>query len=213
MSGDPAGHAARPHQFERRKQPPALVTPENAAGNQLPGHRRCVQPLAAEAARDPQALTQLADLRHAMHGLAHRATPHVRDLDLPEPGKNCADPARDGGRETRRPGVPGGFGARPYQLVAIHDPEMIDAIRVGHRSLECDRLGKALAERRRYRGVAPDRQQRFRQPPQGRAEMDVAGEHDVRSAQPRRGRVRSWTRHRPPGGRNPRWAHRNRRFA
>ena len=51
-----------------------------------------------------------------------------------------------------------------------------------------DRLGEALAERRGHPGVAPDRQQRLRQPPQRRAEMDVAGQHDVRGAQPRRRR-------------------------
>ena len=49
-------------------------------------------------------------------------------------------------------------------------------------------LGEALAERRGDAGVAPDRQQRVRQPPQRRAEMDIAGEHDVRGAQPRRRR-------------------------
>ena len=47
---------------------------------------------------------------------------------------------------------------------------------------------EALAERRGDAGIAPDRQQRVRQPPQRRAEMDVAGEHDVRGAQPRRRR-------------------------
>src|SRR5712691_12067235 len=66
MSGHPAGHPARPYQFERREQPPALVAPQNAARNQLPGHRRRVQTLTAEAARDPQTATQLADLRHAV---------------------------------------------------------------------------------------------------------------------------------------------------
>src|SRR6476646_4506761 len=69
VSGDAAGRAARPHQFERRKQPPAVVAPQDAARDQLPRQRGGVQTLTAEAARDPQALTQLADLRHAMHGL------------------------------------------------------------------------------------------------------------------------------------------------
>ena len=65
---------------------------------------------------------------------------------------------------------------------------MIDAVGIAHRSLEGDDLGQPLAERRGDAGVAPDRQQRVRQPPQRRAEMDVAGEHDVRGAQPRRRR-------------------------
>ena len=65
---------------------------------------------------------------------------------------------------------------------------MIDAVAVAHRSLKGDGFGKPLAERLGHRGIAPDRQQRFRQPPQRRAEMDVAGEHDMRGAQPRRRR-------------------------
>ena len=44
---------------------------------------------------------------------------------------------------------------------------------------------QAFAERRGHRRIAPHRQQRFRQPPQGRAEMDVAGKHDMRGAQAR----------------------------
>ena len=188
MSGDPAGRPARPYQFERRKQPPAFVAPQNAAGDQLPGDRRGVQALAAEAAGHPQAATQLADLRHAMHRLSNRAAPDLGNLDRSEPGKNRADPARNGAGETLRPGRPGGFRRSPHQPAAIDDPEMIDAVAVDHRSLKRDRLGKALAERRGNRGVAPNRQQRFRQPPQRRAEMDVAGQHDVGGAQPCRRR-------------------------
>ena len=63
---------------------------------------------------------------------------------------------------------------------------MIDAVGVGHRALECDDVVQVRAERRGQRGVAPDRQQRLRQPPQRRAEMDIAGEHDVGGAQTRR---------------------------
>ena len=84
---------------------------------------------------------------------------------------------------------PGGFRRGPHQPVAIDDPEMIDRRRcrspIPGTSID---LGKALAERRGHGGIAPDRQQRFRQPPQRRAEMDVAGEHDMRGAQPRRRR-------------------------
>ena len=94
----------------------------------------------------------------------------------------------DGGAEAARPRVPGGFRARPHQAVAVDDPEMIDAVAVGHRALEGDGVGKPLAERLGHGGIAPDRQQRLRQPPQRRAEMDVAGQHDMRGAQPRRRR-------------------------
>ncbi len=65
---------------------------------------------------------------------------------------------------------------------------MIDAVAVHYRSLKGDGFGETLAERFGDRGITPDRQQRFRQSPQRGAEMDVAGKHDVRRAQPRRRR-------------------------
>ena len=107
---------------------------------------------------------------------------------LPSCGKIVAIRRWMAARKALRPRVPGGFRTRPHQPVAIDDPEMIDAVAVDHRSLEGDGVGKPLAERLGHRGIAPDRQQRFRQPPQRRAEMDVAGQHDMRGAQPRRRR-------------------------
>src|SRR3954447_7844905 len=79
-----AGAAAGPDQFERRKQPPALVSQHDAARDQLPSHRGGVQALPAEAARDPESLPQLPDLRHAVHGLADRAAEGLGNLDLAE---------------------------------------------------------------------------------------------------------------------------------
>src|SRR3954470_15294764 len=128
MADDPPGAAARPHQLERRKQPPALVAPQDAARDQLPGHRRGVQTLAAEAAGDPQSLPQLADLRHAVHGHPDGAAEHFGDADLAELWKNAGDPLLDRRAEAARPRVPGGFGAGPHQAVALHDPEMVDAV-------------------------------------------------------------------------------------
>ena len=93
MAGDAAGGAARPDQFERRKQPPALVAPQDAARDHLPRHRRGIQPMAAEAARDPQPFAQLADLRHAVHGHPDRAAEHVRYRDLAELWKDGGDAA------------------------------------------------------------------------------------------------------------------------
>src|ERR1700738_104032 len=188
IPGAPAGRPARPDQFERRKQPPAFVAPENTACNQLPRHRRGVQTLTAEAACDPQPATPLADLRHAVHGLSNGAAPDLGNLDPSELGKDRADPPLNGGRKTLRLRRPGGLRARPHQAAASPDPEKITAMAVRHRSPTRYRPGKALAERRGYRGVAPNRQQRFRQPPQRRAQMDIAGEHDVGRAQPRRRR-------------------------
>src|SRR6266436_6210098 len=188
IAGDPAGCAAGPDQFERRKQPPAFVAPQNAAGDQLPRHRRRVQALTAEAACYPQSPTQLADLRHAVHGVSGGTAPYLGNLRLSQLGKNRVDPARDDGRETFRPCGPGGFRASPHQAVAVHDAEMIDAVGIGHRSLECYCLREALVERRGHGRIAPDRQQRFRQSPQCGAQMNVPGKHDMGGAQTRRRR-------------------------
>src|SRR5262249_42623181 len=55
-------------------------------------------------------------------------------------------------------------------------------------SLEADDVTEPLAERRGDGGVAPDRQQRVRQFLEWSAEMNIAAEHDVGGAQPRRWR-------------------------
>ena len=47
----------------------------------------------AEAARDPQARLDLADLRHAMHGVAERAAPGIFEIDLAELRENPRDVA------------------------------------------------------------------------------------------------------------------------
>ena len=65
---------------------------------------------------------------------------------------------------------------------------MIDAVAVAHRSPERDGGGKPPAERHADTGVAPDRKHRVRQALQRRTEMNIAGEHDMRRAQPRRRR-------------------------
>jgi len=115
----------RPDQFERREQPPAFVAPQDAARDQLAGHRRGIQPLAAEAADHPQALSQLADLRHAVHGLADSAAPGLGEFEaltkllvkfpaqplakpwkVAKPWKDRLDPARDGACEMLRPHRP-----------------------------------------------------------------------------------------------------------
>src|SRR3954452_19913113 len=105
MARDPAGCPARPDQFERREQPPALVAPQDAARDQLPGHRRRIQPLAAKAARDPEAFAQLTDLRHAMHGQADGAAEDIGYRDLAELRKSRGDAARNRRAETARPRV------------------------------------------------------------------------------------------------------------
>src|SRR5688572_9905439 len=160
MAGGAAGGAARPDQFERREQLPALLAPQDAARDDLPRHCRGIQPVAAEAAGDPQSFAQLADLRHAVHGHPYHAAEHVRYRDLAELGKDGGDAALNDGSKTAGPRLPGGFRAGPHQPVAVDDPEMIDAVTVGYRPLEGNHRAQPLAERLRDRGIAPDRQQR-----------------------------------------------------
>ena len=188
VAGDAASRAACPDQFERRKQPPALVAPQDAARDQLTRHRRGVQPLPAEPAGDPQPFPQLTDLRHAMHGHPDGATEDVGYSDLAKLRKNGGDPVLDGRAEPARPRIPGRFRTGPHQAVAVHDPEMVDAVAVANRSGKGNSVGEARAERFGHGAIAPDRQQGFRQPPQRRAEMNVAGQHDMRCAKPRRWR-------------------------
>src|ERR1700712_2253260 len=186
MTDSAAGGAAGPDQFKRREQPPSVIAPQDTLRDQTPGNRRRIQALTAEAASNPKSLSQRSDLRHAVHGLAHSAAPDLRDLDLAEPWEDRADPACNGPGKSLWPRVPSGFRTGPHQAVAIHDSEMIDAVGVGDRALEHDDLGQAIAKRRGNGTVAPNRQQRLRQPPQRRAKMDVAGQYDMRRAQSRR---------------------------
>src|SRR6476619_4570840 len=103
MAGDAAGGASRPDQLELREQFPAFLAPQDAARDDLPRHRRGVQPMAAEAAGDPQPFAQLADLRHAVHGHSDRAAEHVRYRDLAELGKDGGNAALNNGSKAARP--------------------------------------------------------------------------------------------------------------
>src|SRR3954471_7443947 len=96
MADLPSRPSSGPYQFERRKQPPALVSLHDAARDQLAGHCGGVQALSAEAAGHPKALSQLADLRHAVHGLPDRTAKRMGDLDLAELWKDGRDAALDG---------------------------------------------------------------------------------------------------------------------
>src|SRR3954452_21268462 len=95
VADHPSGPPSGPYQFERRKQPPALVALHDAARDQLAGHRGGVQALSAEAAGHPKTFSQLPDLRHAVHGLADRAAKGMGDLDLAELWKDGGDAALD----------------------------------------------------------------------------------------------------------------------
>ncbi len=156
---------------------------QDAAGNQLPGHRRGVQPLPPEAARHPDAAAQLPELRHAVHGLAEHAAEHVGDLHRGELRIDRADLPCDGPDHPLRPGRraadPCGLGAGPHQPIAVDDAIVRDAAAVADRSLKRDHIGQPLAQRCGDRGPAPHRQQRVGQPLQRRAEMHAASQHDM----------------------------------
>ena len=122
-------------------QPPALIAPQDAAGDQLSGHGRGVHALAAEPARHPQAFAQLANLRHAVHGLAGGAAERIGDLDIAEIGEDRADPALNGAGEALRTCRPGRLRAFPHQAVTIDNTEMVDAVGIDHVGFGSDLLG------------------------------------------------------------------------
>ena len=71
----------------------------------------------------------------------------------------------------------------PEQPVAVDDAVVaVGEIGVGHRAAIGNRIGEARTERRGGDHVAPDRQQRADDARHQRAEMDVAGEHDMGGA-------------------------------
>src|SRR3954454_23442644 len=103
MAGDAAGGASRPDQFERREQFPAFLAPQNAARDDLPGHCRGVQPMAAEAAADAPPFAPRPDLRHAAHAQPDRPAEYVCYRDLAELGKDGGNAALDRGSKAAWP--------------------------------------------------------------------------------------------------------------
>ena len=98
LTTDAAGTAAGPDQFEGLELPPAVVALDHSAGDQIAGHRGRVQAMPAEAAGQPDARRQFADLRHAMHRHAEFAGPGIIDLGASNCGKR-----RRRSRSRRRP--------------------------------------------------------------------------------------------------------------
>src|SRR5262249_6318831 len=80
----PADYATGPDQFERRKQPPGLIAIDDGAGDEIAAHRRGIETMAAETAGQPDARTDLADLRHAVHRDSQSTGPGIVDLDIAE---------------------------------------------------------------------------------------------------------------------------------
>ena len=114
MAGDPAGRRRPPRPVRTAKTAASVRRPTGCcARSALPCHRGRVQAVTAEAAGDPQTFAQLADLRHAVHGLADHAAPHLRYPDLAELREDGADPAGNGGAETLAAAPPRWFPGWP----------------------------------------------------------------------------------------------------
>src|SRR5262249_45225349 len=82
LPGCPADYATGPDQFERRKLPPGLIAIDDGARDEIAAHRRGIETMPAETAGQPDARTDLADLRHAVHGDPQTAGPGIVDLDI-----------------------------------------------------------------------------------------------------------------------------------
>src|SRR4051794_13114884 len=78
----PPDRTAGPYQVERQEQPPGIVPVGDGPRDQFARPRGGVEPMAAEAACEPQARRKLADLRHPVERIAEHAGPDVFDLDL-----------------------------------------------------------------------------------------------------------------------------------
>src|ERR1700688_2750699 len=63
LNGDAAGDTSGPHQLERRELPPVLIAFDDGAGDESAGHGGGVEAVTTEAGREPDAGTELAELR------------------------------------------------------------------------------------------------------------------------------------------------------
>ena len=136
--------------------------------------------MAAEGAGEPDAGRELADLRHLVHGVAHRAGPGVLDLHVGELRIDPHDVAAQKHGQPARRREPRGDAAAPHQAVpADHAVVIAGAPRVGDRAGIGNGLGEPLAERRRSGEIACDRNNGSRDRRKHRAEMRPACEYDV----------------------------------
>ena len=141
------------------------------------------KPLASQTPR-----RSLADLRHAVHGVADDAGPGVLDLDVAELRIGLRSMSACSARHKRR-GLrsPGRHAARPHQPVAVDDAVVVvGEVGVAHRAAIARSPRQAA---RRAARSSPHRSRpaaACREPRHQSAEMDVAGEHDMVGAQPRR---------------------------
>src|SRR6185369_8874471 len=135
-----------PDQFVGRELPPGLVVLDDATRYQVAAERRGVEPMAAEAARHPDAALGLADLRHAMYRAAERAAPQMRDLHIAERGKIALDVGDQPACEAARLRRPGAHAPGPLQAIAADDAVVIvGAVGVADRAAIAHHLVQRVA--------------------------------------------------------------------
>ena len=142
--------------------------------------------MAAEAGGQPDAGAKLAELRHAVHGVAERAGPGVIDRDFAELRIGFFDVGLQRAHVAARIARPCGRAARQHQAVAADDAVMIvGEVGVADAAAIADHLAELLAERCGGDHIGGDRQQRRADLRHQPADLHIAGEHHVVGAQPR----------------------------
>ena len=137
VSGDPAGRRRPPTPVRTAKTAASVHRPTECCGRSAAppspwysghGGRSRWRPTT------PDATGRSAACR-ARSARSRRPRPPIsRPVRAAE--KSCGSCAAMAGAKRCGSRGPGGFRTGPHQAVAVHDPEMIDAVGVGHRSLE-----------------------------------------------------------------------------
>jgi hypothetical protein len=175
------GRAAGPDQLEGQEQPPGRVASDDRPRNDVAGHRRRVDAMSAEAAGQPDAGNDLADLRHAVNGIAQDAAPGIVDFHIAKLRIDAPDVAPQTFRITPRIRFPCGHAPGPDDAIVHHAIVVVGPVRVRYRSAPRNGVGKpSRLQRLRRDDIGAHRQYRARDLGHHGAEMRVAGEHDMR---------------------------------
>ena len=181
-----ADDSAGPNELERRELPPGLIAVDDGAGDEVAGHRRGVEAVAAEAARQPHAGTELADLRHAVDRVAERAGPCVICANLAELWISLFDIGGERAGVAARIAFPRRRPARPHQPVAADDTVVIvGEVGIADRTAIIDRFRKPRPQRRGGDHIGGDRNERGGDRRHQRGDLDIAAQHHMVGAQPR----------------------------
>src|SRR5262245_7543050 len=176
-----ADYAAGPDQFIGREQPPCFIALNDPARDELAGDRGVTQPLTSKPARQPEAGLDLADLRHAMDSAAECSAPKMCNANGPKDRKGSPDVIRKRALDQAWGRLPSAHASRPLQTVAADDAIVIvGAICIAYRPSIAHHIVQHFAHGLGDHHESRDRQQCRRQLRHEGAEMDVAGEHDVR---------------------------------